>query len=311
MQRQFWREQILRLVLKYLVKPVFSPRFPLGWQRRVLRDLARINLPPRGIQSRDVYLGDISARCVVYRERLKSSPEAAEDNTATDDIRVLLYLHGGAYIVGSPDTHAGLIGHLAKQTEATVWVPDYRLAPEHPFPAALDDALSCYRKLLESGYAASQIAVVGDSAGGGLALALALKLKQMQEPLPARLVLLSPWVDLSMPEYSGEHLVREVMLSRARLTSAAANYSGRHDNTHPLISVINGDFAGLPPTMIQVGSDEMLLDDTFRLTEKMLKAGVEVSREVFPGMWHVFQLHAGTLKVADQALIRVARFLKA
>ena len=221
----------------------------------------------------------------------------------------VLYLHGGAYCVGSPATHRALTSHLARHTSTRVFVADYRLAPEHPFPAALEDAVAAYRALLSEGISSRPIAIVGDSAGGGLALATALRLRELGEPLPVALALFSPWVDLGVPD-RGDEPEGEAMLSRAWTTECARLYLGGRDASDPLVSPIHGDLRGLPPTLVQVGHDELLLPDSRRLHTALAAAGVPVELQEFPRRWHVFQANAGVLADADRALERVALFLR-
>ena len=228
----------------------------------------------------------------------------------SDACRVVLYLHGGGYTLGSPGTHRSLTTHLAAQAGCQVLVPDYRLAPEHPYPAALDDAVAAYRALLDR-FRPGSIAIAGDSAGGGLALCTALALRDSGLPLPASLVLLSPWVDLTL---QGETIDRldavDPMLGRAWLQRAADAYRGKLSAGDARLSPINALLDGLPPMLIQVGSDEILLGDSQRLAEKARAVGIDVRLEVEAGYWHDFQVHAGMLQASDAAILRIADFLR-
>jgi acetyl esterase/lipase len=225
--------------------------------------------------------------------------------------RVVLYLHGGGYTIGSPRTHRALTSHLAAAARCQVLVPDYRLAPEHPYPAALQDALSAHRALLER-FEPGQIAIAGDSAGGGLALCTALALRDAGLPMPGALVLISPWTDLSL---SGETIdgldAIDPMLGRAWLQRAGDAYRGDLPATDPRVSPLNASLDGLPPTLVQVGSDEILLSDSRRFMEKARACGLDVQLEVEPGCWHDFQIHAGLLHAADAAIGRISDFLRA
>jgi monoterpene epsilon-lactone hydrolase len=211
---------------------------------------------------------------------------------AVDD-RVFLYLHGGAYIMGSCTTHRYLASKLSRSTAARVLVPEYRLAPEHPYPAAIEDAVQVYRWLLSSGYSADKIIIGGDSAGGGLTLAALLTLRDDGERLPALAVLLSPWTDM---EGSGESVVTRAeadpWLSAESMRQTPALYIRDLDPRHPLVSPIHADLAELPPMLVHVGNDEILLDDSVRLVERARTAGVDVSFKVWDDMWHVFQTFA-------------------
>ncbi len=221
----------------------------------------------------------------------------------------MLYLHGGAYCVGSPATHRAITSHLARRTSTRVFVADYRLAPEHPFPGAVEDAVDAYLALLRDGDSAQRIAIIGDSAGGGLALATALRLRTLGEPLPAALVLFSPWVDLGNPD-RGVVPAGEVMVSPAWTAECARLYLAGCDSSDPLASPIRGDLHGLPPTLVQVGQDEWLLSDSRRLRAALATAGVPVELQEYPRRWHVFQANAGVLADANRALESVARFLR-
>lgn len=232
----------------------------------------------------------------------------------SDPTRVVLYLHGGGYWAGSIATHRKLAAHLCSWTGMTGLVIAYRLAPEHPFPAALDDALASYDWLLGKGFDPSRIVVAGDSAGGGLAVALALRLRDGELPLPRALVLFSPWTDLAM---SGDSIVanREVdpVIKIGQGESPAVRaYIGTSgaDVRDPLISPLYGDLRGLPRMLVQVGSDEVLLDDSRRLAEAARRAGADVTLETWPGMFHVFQMGAGLLPEADEAMSHVAAWLE-
>lgn len=205
--------------------------------------------------------------------------------------RVVLHLHGGAYVLGSPESHRGLASALSRTSHAQVFLPRYRLAPEARFPAAVDDAVASYRWLTETcGVPAASIAVSGDSAGGGLGLALLLSLRDAGLDLPACYLGLSPWTDLagtgtSMRELDGI----DPWLSAAMVVPAARAYAGDASLEDPLLSPLYGDLTGLPPMLVHVGSDEILLDDAVRLVERARAAGVDASVGRFPGLWHVFQ----------------------
>ena len=185
-----------------------------------------------------------------------------------------------------------------------VFAANYRLAPEHSFPAAVEDALSCYRALAEGG----PVVIAGDSAGGGLALATALAARQRGIKPPAALVLFSPWVDLALPQRD-ELAKGDAMLSASWLAACARHYLAGTDAADPLASPIHGDLTGLPPTLIQVGGDEMLLSDAERLRDALQGAGVTVRCEIEPARWHAFQLHAGLLPSATAAIARAGEFI--
>jgi epsilon-lactone hydrolase len=287
---------VLRFVLRLVMLPTFRAGRPLPSQRTRLEAITRVLLPARQVGHAPGVLGGVPG------EFVRVAGQAA-------DRHAILYLHGGAYCVGSPRTHRALATHLARRTRATLFVADYRLAPEHPFPAAVDDAVAAYRGLLERGHAHGDLAIVGDSAGGGLALATALKLRDLGLPLPAALVVFSPWVDLDDPE-RGPAPAGEVMVSAAWTDECARLYLGGHDARDPYASPVHGDLRGLPPVLVQVGQDELLLGDSRRLAAALAQAGVGVQCTEFPRRWHVFQANAGLLADADRALDAVSAFLR-
>ncbi|PHQ26934.1 alpha/beta hydrolase [Marinobacter guineae] len=283
----------LRQTMNCLVKPVLNPTVPVSLQRRIVRQAYRSSIPPRGARFQKTTVGGIPAT----RTTFGSDPHGA-----------VLYLHGGGYIIGSSATHRGITGHLAKTSGCAVVAPDYRLAPEHPFPAALDDAEACWSGLLEEGYKPEQIAVAGDSAGGGLTVALAMRLRDQGLPLPTSLIVFSPWVDLTQ-----EHLYApecEPVLQPAWTSKAARLYAGQEPLTNPLISPVFGDLSGLPPLLIQVGSQEILLNDAERLADVAKRDDVETRIEVFNSLWHVFQVHSGQLERATAAMETAGEHIK-
>ena len=230
---------------------------------------------------------------------------------ATGAERTVLYLHGGGYVVGSVQTHCGLTHRLAVAAGSRVLSIDYRLAPEHPFPAALEDAVTAYRWLLDTGTEPGAITIAGDSAGGGLVVATALCLKERGLPLPAALVCFSPWVDM---EATGESMDSRAdvdpMVSREGLLWFAGMYLAGADPRTPLAAPLHADLSGLPPVLVQVGDAETLLDDSTRLAERMREAGTPVTLEVWDHMIHVWQLMAPLLGEGRRAITQAGRFIR-
>ncbi|KND56913.1 6-hexanolactone hydrolase [Candidatus Paraburkholderia schumanniana] len=222
----------------------------------------------------------------------------------------ILYVHGGGYYFCSPRSHRAITFALASRANAAVFSLDYRLAPEHRFPAAVDDSIATYRCLIAAGADAKTIAIAGDSAGGGLALATLLALRDAGDPLPAAAVLFSPWTDLTG---SGESMQRnegrDPMYHAAIFPRVAAHYLGDADATHPYASPSFGRFDGLPPLLIQVGETELLLDDSVRVTAKARAAGVRVELEIWRHVPHIFQIWAPFMPEANRALARAAAFI--
>lgn len=222
------------------------------------------------------------------------------------ETRRLLYLHGGAYTAGSPRSHRPLVARLAEASRAVAVAADYRLGPEHRFPAAVEDAVAVYRALLDEGFDAGQVVAAGDSAGGGLVLALALALKGQGLPQPAGIFAISPWADLTQSGATYRtKAATDPMIDKARLDDAAGEYLGGLDPRDPLASPVFGDFADVAPVLIQTGSEEALLSDSVALADVLAQARVEVRLEVWPEMIHVFHAWGGQLQAARRA-IRIA-----
>ncbi len=220
--------------------------------------------------------------------------------------RVLLYLHGGGFVFGLTPLHLQMGAYLAQNMGLRILMVDYRLAPKDPFPAALDDCVTAYRWLLKQDISPRNIVVAGDSAGGNLAITMSMKLRDSGASLPAALACLSPVTDLSKDK------VREGFSDPLLPSKASKLYSrsyvGQSNARDPLISPVNGDMRGLPPMLVHVGEDEILLDDAKRITEIAVSAGVDVRLEVYPRMWHVWQLFL-SLPQATQSLGDIAQFL--
>jgi epsilon-lactone hydrolase len=232
-----------------------------------------------------------------------SAPGAASD-------RAVLYLHGGGYVVGSIKTHRDLMGRLSRAAKARVLGLDYRLAPEHPFPAAVDDSVAAYKWMLQQELKPSRIAVGGDSAGGGLVIATLVAIRDAKLPMPAAGVCLSPWVDLEgLGESMKTREQADPVVRRDMLKQMAAAYLGGENVRTPLAAPLYADLKGLPPLLIQVGDAETLLDDSNRLAQRARAAGGEVKLEVWPEMIHVFQLFAGFLPEGQQAVDGLGQFI--
>ncbi|MFZ5723071.1 MAG: alpha/beta hydrolase [Pseudomonadota bacterium] len=295
------RHTLIRTTLRTF-RALARPDVPLAAQRAFLDNGGRLMRRPRGLRIELQQLAGLPAR--------RLAPRGAHAQ------RHVLYLHGGGYIQGSGTSHTPLAAQVAQAARATTWLIDYRLAPEHPYPAAVDDALAAYEALLQKNIPAAAIALAGDSAGGGLALSTALAIRDTGLPLPAALALFSPWTDLTL---SGASLQTkdacEPMLNPVWLDWAAGLYCGEAGDgrvtprTAPGVSPLFADLAGLPPLLVQVGSDEVLLDDATFLAARARRAGVDVTLHEFPGLWHVFQAQAGLLAEADAALAETGRFL--
>ncbi len=223
----------------------------------------------------------------------------------------VLYLHGGGYVIGSMRSHRHLAGAIAVAAGMPVLMLDYRLAPENPFPAAVDDALAAYRWLLDQDYAPERLVAAGDSAGGGLAVAMMVTAREAGLPLPAAGVCLSPWTNLACDgdTYASKAETDPIINQDGALQWAKA-YLGEADPTTPLASPIHADLAGLPPLLIHVGSEEVLLDDAVRLEKRARDAGVETALEVWEDMIHVWHWFAPMLSEGRDAIEKVGEFIK-
>jgi epsilon-lactone hydrolase len=228
-----------------------------------------------------------------------------------DPNRVVLYLHGGGYVLGSVNTHRDLIGRISRAGQARMLALNYRLAPESPFPAAVDDAVAGYRYLIDGGFKPARLAVAGDSAGGGLTVAALVAIRDAGLPLPAAGVCLSPWVDL---EGQGDSMTTRAkadpVVQREGLAGMAQAYLAGKDPRTPLAAPLYADLKGLPPLLIQVGDSETLLDDSNRIAARARAAGVEVKLEVWPEMIHVWQLFASFLPEGQEAVEGIGKFIR-
>jgi monoterpene epsilon-lactone hydrolase len=223
---------------------------------------------------------------------------------------VILYLHGGGYVIGSINTHRAMVSRIARASNARALSIDYRLAPEHPFPAALEDAIASYRWLLAQGYKPGKIVICGDSAGGGLTLAALLAIRDAGLLMPAGAVPISPWTDL---EGTGESVrtraARDVMVTQENLAHSAKQYYGTHDPKDPLVSPVHANFRGLPPMLIHVGDAEILLDDATRVAKSAKAAGVDVELEVWDDMPHVWHVFAKIFPEGQKAIDKIGKFV--
>jgi monoterpene epsilon-lactone hydrolase len=287
----------LRALLKQHVHPLFAGNPSLEELRAFMESLVGQGPLPPDTRVEKTSISETPAEWV-------SGPNAQEG-------RVIFYLHGGAYAIGSCNSHRDIAARLAIASGARAFVIEYRLAPEHPFPAGIEDAVAAYRWLLENGTKPGDIVIAGDSAGGGLTLATLLSLRDAGDPLPAGAVLLSPWTDLAITGES--HTSRaefDPMLSKGGMPQFVAYYLGDRDPKTPLASPLYGDLRGLPPLMIHVGEDEVLLDDSRMFADRARAAGVDVSLEVWEGMWHVFPSSASQLPEGAQAIEKIGAFVK-
>ena len=291
------RGRVMGAVTSATLRPLLREGNDAPHTRRRLELLGMLaRRVPRGTQVRADVLGGVPVQTIV--PPTLSSPAC------------IIYLHGGAYVSGSARAYRGLVSHLAYATGCRVIAVDYRLAPENPYPAALQDSRAVYRALLAGGKDPAQLCIAGDSAGGGLTLATALSLRDSALPLPAALMCIAPWADLSC---SGDSIHtrshRERMMTPAGMHKNARHYAGEESLTHPLISPVFADPSGLPPLMIQVGDDEVLLDDSIRFAAAARDHHVDVTLQVWPRLWHVWHLYAGFMPEAKAAIDQLSNFV--
>jgi monoterpene epsilon-lactone hydrolase len=289
------QRETLDAILRQSAFPVDSD---VDEQRRLLHELLSAQPLPADVTVTSAALGDVP------------TAEIAVDGI--EPRHVVLYFHGGVYVMGDAVLAAGLASEVGRRTRARVVSVDYRLAPEDPYPAAVDDALSAYEALLQDGIAPSDIAFAGESAGGGLAVATLVNARDHGLPLPAAAFVMSPYADLTLAGATMETR-REVdpLLSREALQARIPDYVSGHDAALGLISPVFADLSGLPPLIIQAGSHEVLLDDAVRMARQAATADVEVTLEVTPGVPHVFQAYHPILDEAAAALDRAGQLLSA
>jgi monoterpene epsilon-lactone hydrolase len=255
----------------------------------------------------------LAVRLSVRHERSRHGSSYAEIFTPrgwTPSACTLLYFHGGGYIAGSPATHRDLVARIARASGARCIVVDYRKAPEHPYPAPLDDGEAAYKELLASGTPPERIFVGGDSAGGGMALAVMLRARQAGLPLPRAGVLLSPWVDLTRQGHSVAANAAFDYLTPESLEYGVGYYLQGHDPRDPEVSPLFADLAGLPPLLIQTGDAELFFSENQALAERAVAAGIEVVHQIEPGMVHVFQLFASFAPECGPAIDRIGAHMR-
>lgn len=288
------KHEALKTVLHKSIKSL-GPAVPKVNHIRALLEMATtLRTLPWGVHYEKVQRGNISGDFVAvdgcYREY------------------VLLFLHGGGYSIGSSRTHRSLVGTLAKESNMRVFLPEYRKAPEFPFPAALNDAVDAYKLLLEE-YTAENIVLVGDSAGGGLLLSLQHACKQRQLPLPKASVCFSPWVDLvDMTGTVVTNAEKDPLIDIRKMRIWAEMYSGKYDMTHSLVSPLYGNFEGFGPILIQTSRDEMLYDNARKLARKA-ELDTDITLQTWEGMMHWWHLFTGMVPEADEAVQKAAEFI--
>lgn len=290
-----FKHDFLKGILNTLSLPMYWKLPPVNHLRSILESTTMLATLPWGVTLKNIKFDLFDSEWLVPRD---VEPE-----------RVLLYLHGGGYVIGSPHSHRALAGKIAKGISASCLLIDYRKAPENPFPAALDDAYTSYIYLLNEGYLPENIVVVGDSAGGGLTMALQYELRDYHKPLPLCSVLLSPYLDLTRTGKSiEENAKNDRFLDVFEMRKWAEMYAVDHDFSNPLLSPLFGDLKGLPPILVQASESEVLYDDSTRFVAKAKKQGLDVTFQKWHGLihwWHMF----GGMPEAHEAIEKIIDFI--
>lgn len=290
MNRAMLIKSFIRLGIRLVPNELTAYRFFSGGGHLLVR-------PPKNFQIDATRVDDIPVLWVNHRTDCSS--------------RVILYLHGGGYAIGSNRTHLELAARIARAAKSQMLMVEYRLAPEHPYPAGLNDALKVYQYLLKERVLPEKIVIAGDSAGGGLAIALLQTLRDKKIPMPAAAVCLSPWLDLSCSISSlSKTLKRDPLITPKRIRFFAKHYAGINDRTQPGLSPFFGELDNLPPMLIQVGGDEILLPECKLFTKRANKLGSVVELQVWPGMFHVWQFAASILPEGQQAIQKIGLFIR-
>lgn len=285
--------KVMRRVTRVAGGPMLSPHAPIWLQRKLTDQLERALPAPKGSLVEQTELGGVPGRRV------------ALGDVRSD--RAAIHFHGGAYIFGSSKSHTGMGAELSRRMGCPVYVMDYRLAPEHPWPAAEDDAFAAYSALLDSGLAAADIVLTGDSAGGGLAVGTALRAIEEGRSVPAMIAMLCPWVDLS-PVYP--KVSRDPALTGEFLALSAARYLADTSPERPARDLMTADLTGLPRLLIQASDDDPSTPDVHRFIARARSFGVDVSDQTYSGVWHAFQAYASVLREASDALDSVGAHVR-
>ncbi len=286
---------VVNLLARTVRNSFFIHKAETSTQRNSFERLAHFAKFPRFVKSETIEYAGMEAMAFYPKKMSKN--------------RIVLYLHGGGYTVGSVRTHKALIARIARAAKCKAIGVNYRLAPEDPHPAALNDCKSAYKQLIADGY--TNIFLAGDSAGGGLTLALMMELRDQGELMPMGATIISPWTDLTMSGESirtKEHL--DPLIDPGILKSFSFKYVGDGDPTDPMVSPLYGDLRNLPPILIQVGGNEILLDDSTRLAKKLKKAGCKVELEIWGNMFHVWHYLAGIIPESQEAIRQIGDFVK-
>jgi acetyl esterase/lipase len=292
-----FRAKIVRSISSAYMQRADVARFDIAKIRRLTSRLSVFMLTAFGVRIEKDTVNGLRSEWLTPKDHM--------------DGKLLLYLHGGGYVIGGCDMHRQVVSHIARAGRIRALLPEYRLSPEHKFPAAVDDAVGVYRSLLKMGMKGRDIIIAGDSAGGGLSVATLLALRDAGDPLPAAAVLLSPFLDVTASGASMRTRAdQDPWFRPADVPIIADHYCLPHQVRFPLVSPVFADVEGLPPMLIQVGDDEILLSDSERLADACVAAGIDVELDVWPEMWHVFQMFVGKMPEARQAINKMGRYIQ-
>jgi len=291
------RAKIVRKISSAYVKRFAVASIDIQATRKRLDRLGRLLRPAFGVKVEQSEVHGLYAEWLIPKDAM--------------DGKVLLYLHGGGYMIGGCDMHRKMVSHIAKAGRIKALLPEYRLAPEHKYPNAIEDAVGCYKALLADGIGAEDIIIAGDSAGGGLTVGTTLALRDAGEPLPAALLLLSPFLDVTGSGASMQTRRDQDPWFRAEdLPFVADHYCEPHQRRYPEVSPVFANIEGMPRMFIQVGDDEILLSDSERLADECVAAGIDVELQVWPEMWHVFQMFIGKMPESRDAIQQMGQYIQ-
>ena len=290
-----WNRHLIRLQFKKKTIDWNTLQAILDFRELCEKMAGKFGKMPEGIEVKPVMVNGLKAEWI---QPINSTRE-----------KVIFYFHGGGYVSGSCSDHRIHVSKFVQGSNIAALLFEYRLAPEHPYPAALDDSIAAYRWLLEQGVTSSSVVFAGDSAGGGLCFATLITLKSQGLPLPAAAVVLSPWTDLKCTGDSYNTNKGKCLSPDGTWTAFSKHYAGNHDAGLPGISPLYGDLKGLPPLLIYVASDEILRDDSVQFTEKAKQAGVEVTLKIGDGLFHCYPVCAPMFPEATEAMKEICRFI--
>lgn len=288
---------LIRATLGTLVWALRGMEYHIPTMRKAADIGSALFFMPAGVDTEPVQVEHIDCEWII--------PRKADHN------KVFLYLHGGGYALGSKQTHRALVAEIVRQAGICALIPEYRLAPEFPFPCAMLDAVRCYEWLLETGHDPADILVGGDSAGGGLCLSMLLEIRERGLPMPSKQVLISPWVDLTVSKPSiFKFMDKTPMFFYREMKAWARNYADEFPLDDPRVSPLYADLSGLPPMLLQMSDTEVLVDEDMELADRAREAGIQVTHQVSHGLMHVWHVYWRYLEQGREAITRIVDYIK-